>query len=508
MISIFSKLRRINGGQGILNASGDRRLLFLFRDLLLYGGAWTLSKMMALLTIPILTRVFSSAEYGIIDAITVLGSISVAFITMGQDSAVARFYYDTEDPAERREIISQALFIQIALCGMVIVGLLFAADSIIQWMIKRPGYVKAFYVLIVSYPFMILFQFFQNLSKWMFNRSLFIFLSVGSNFSLLVLIFLLVSVFDLGVMGVFYAQLLSFGLLAFLGLFACRKYLVLRWNFSYRWRMLRFGCPYMFVAVAGMMIPALDRMFITRSLTLEMLGYYAVGYKTAFLVSLPITAFQTAWGPFMFATYKEPNAIENFNKVLIYYTAFISLLGYCLVATAEPLIMFLASSRYLEGSVVVLPLVFSLIIESIAWIMGIGIDLSKKTYGNAISYAIGGIVSGITIWMMIERYGFSGVAYGVMFGRIAQAITYVVFAYQVYPLRFAWKNPGIILLLTFVSAVLFQMISLPAPLYHIAFRFGSLIMLTGIVWGWVLSPEERGYIVNQFRSAQVAESGS
>jgi O-antigen/teichoic acid export membrane protein len=500
MDSTLSKPSTTAGYQEIRNASNGQRLLFLFKDSMLYGGAWALSKVLALFTIPILTRLFSTEAYGALDAIATLGALFVSFITMGQDSAIARFYYETEDPGERKEIISQSLLIQGALCGVVSVTLWFAADWVVRNMIVVPEHAGPLRVLVMSYPFVILFQFYQHLAKWTFGRRQFIFLSVGSGMAVLALTLVLVWGLGLGVVGVFYAQLIGMGIFALVGLFMYKDFWVWPTQMNYGWKLLSFGWPYMLVAILAMMIPALDRFFITHFLNMEAMGYYAAGFKMAVLIGLPITAFQTAWGPFMLALYKEPNALETYNKVLLYYTAAISFLGFCLVAMIEPLMMVLTSSRYLQGSVVVLPIAFSLIVESIAWIMGIGIDLSKKTYGSTLSYGVGMIISAGLIWVLIEPYGIWGVAYGVFLGRVAQGLSYIVFAYRVYPLRFAWKKPLVLFLMTLVSALLFQLIPPSEPIYHALFRIFLLIALGVVFWHCAISTEERNWLFVKLKS--------
>lgn len=500
MDSTLSKPPATTGYQEIRSASSGQRLLFLFKDSMLYGGAWAFSRVLALFTIPILTRLFSTEAYGALDAIATLGALFIAFITMGQDSAIARFYYETEDPAERREIISQSLLIQGIFCAAVGIALWLTADWVVQKMIVVPDHADTFRVLVMSYPFVILFQFCQHLSKWTFGRRQFILLSVGSGLVVAILTLILVLGFGLGIVGVFYAQLLGMGLFAVIGLFLYKDYWVWPNRFRYGRKLLSFGWPYMLVAIMGMMIPALDRIFITHFLDMEAMGYYAAGFKMAVLIVLPITAFQTAWGPFMLALYKEANALETYNQVLVYYTAAISFLGFCLVAVAEPLTMVLTSSRYLAGSVVILPIAFSLIVESIAWIMGIGIDLSKKTYGSTLSYGAGMIVSALFIAVLIAPYGIWGVAYGVLLGRIAQALSYILFAYRVYPLRFAWRKPLALFLMTLVSAVLLQRISLPTPVYHALFRFFLFLVLGGVFWRYALSAEGRHWLSVKLKS--------
>lgn len=500
MSTVTTKHQDASDYRAVRKASIGQRLLFLTKDSFLYGGVWALSRVLALFTVPILTRLFSTEAYGAMDAIAVVGSLFVAIMTMGQDSALARFYYETEEIEEKKEIISQSLLMELVICVFVTSLLFLSSEVIVTQVVKAPEYSMEFRLLVASYPFVILFQFFQNLCKWTFARRKFIFLTVGSGMSVLFLTLILVPGVGLGVSGVFLAQLLGMALFGLWGMFICRDLLVLPRHFRYGWEMLHFGWPSMMVAVISAMIPAFDRVLITHFLGLEAMGLYALGFKLAFLMSLPITAFQTAWGPFMLALYKEDNAPETYNKVLVYYTCVISLLGFCFVALAEPVTILIASGRYRDSSVVIFPLVFALMIESIAWIMGIGIDLSKKTYASILSYLIGLASTGLMIWLLIHPLGILGVAIGVLFGRFLMGISYVVFAYHFYPLRFVWKKPFAILLLTILVTASFQFFSDRAPIFQGFFRLTLFAGLSAGIWRGVISERDRSDIISKCRS--------
>ena len=68
------------------------RLAFVAKDSVLYGSAAALSAMINLLLLPFLTRLFEKEEFGALDSMLVLGAAVVAFVTMGQDSSIARYF--------------------------------------------------------------------------------------------------------------------------------------------------------------------------------------------------------------------------------------------------------------------------------------------------------------------------------------------------------------------------------------------------------------------------------
>jgi O-antigen/teichoic acid export membrane protein len=96
------------------------RIEFLLRDSALYGGASAISKLFSLFLFPVLARCFTTKEFGVIDAFTVLGTLISIFFVLGQDSAVARYFYEYEDEETRKQVISQAFFFQIVLLVLIL----------------------------------------------------------------------------------------------------------------------------------------------------------------------------------------------------------------------------------------------------------------------------------------------------------------------------------------------------------------------------------------------------
>ena len=99
-------------------------LKFLFKDTLLYGVLSAASRIFTIFTVPLITRIFSKAEFGSIDGFNVLSQLFIAIIIMGMDSAVARFFFEYEEEVEKKSVVTKAL-IFVILLGISITILLF-----------------------------------------------------------------------------------------------------------------------------------------------------------------------------------------------------------------------------------------------------------------------------------------------------------------------------------------------------------------------------------------------
>ena len=261
-----------------------------------------------------------------------------------------------------------------------------------------------------------LVRFSSNLLKWTFNRNRFVLIAFGSSFTVISLTLLYLVKFDMGMRGFYLGQVTGFAVFALLGLWFCRNYLTVPSGFAHGREMLSYGGPYMVTAVATCLIPALDRVMITNFLGLESTGLYAIGYRYAFMLMLPIQAIMAAWVPFTLAIYKESNAEETYNRGLILMTAGLAALSVVMVSVVEPIIELVASARYLPGHIVALPLMLGLIIQNISHIAGVGISLSKQTRYTMYSYIVGVVATAHFIWLLVQPFGIVGVANGALLG--------------------------------------------------------------------------------------------
>ena len=472
----MSEIEKLRSG------SSGSRLKFIVKDSLIYGGAVAASRMLYVFIIPLLARVLTKDEYGVVDGLTVLSFVFGLIIIFGQDAAVARFFYEADDEETKRDVITNAFFIQLFFSVFITAGLFFYAEEISTQYLGKPGYSEIFKVMALAVPFASAVQFFQNLLKWVFLRKQFIVMAIGFTISFLLLTLLFVLYYGYGVEGVFYAKFISSVAFSLLGFWYCRKYFTVPKKFEYTAQLMSYGWPYMLIGVFGALVPSVDRYFITDQLGLEVMAIYAIGFRVSSLLKLPVAGFQMAWGPFAFAIYKEDNADETYNKVLIYYTILLVLLGLAACLLAEPIILVFASAKYSTSSIVIVPLIFSVIVDSLSWITSIGIGISKKTYHSASGYFISLLATVGAILLLIEPFGIVGVAFAVLIGRAVLTLLLTVLSQKVYPIKFDFLSPFFIVVFGFALSLISHELTHLGMMQQILLRFGFFTLFSAIIW--------------------------
>ena len=477
--------------------SQEGRMAFLFKDSVIYGGAAALSKAFTLITLPLLVRHFKVAEYGVLDFYMVLIVFMTILFVFGQDSAVARYYYEYEDSSDRQQLISQSLVFQmLGICALLPV-LWGAADWITSFLIDAPERTTLFKIVLLHLPFMVLISFSQGLLKWTFERTRFLIMSVGFMAGQGGLLLIALYGYGVGITGVLLASFMNSVMFGVLGLILIKKWLVRPKDFKFLSEMLPFATPIGIICVAGALSPTLERMLTDTLLGAEQLGLYAVATKIALLIGLIVSAFQTAWGPFSLSIYKHADAAQTYNLVLKIF-AIISCVGaLTLTLIADCLIVILATDKYIAASMVVFPLVFGLVVQATSWITEIGTTLSKRSSLMIYSYTLMIVVTSSGIWLLAPIYGLLGVGLAVLTGHIAKALLASWLAQRSYRMPWDYGRAAAVFVTTLIVGLL---ATYSGNTFHAIAE--KLILLSGIFlilgagWCFILAYEDRVVLKN------------
>jgi O-antigen/teichoic acid export membrane protein len=421
------------------------RLGFLAKDSLLYGGAAAISKALSLITFPLLARYFSISEFGLMDIFFVSITFLSIFFVFGQDSAVARFFYEYTDNQDRKSLISQSLIFQICTLCIFLPVLWVFADEAGNILSKDTLSGALFKICLLQLPFSLFINFSQNLLKWTFSRSRFLIISLGSVFVNVIFIVVGIIYFRIGVEGVFIVSLLSRIIFGLLGLYYVRNWLMIPRSFNFLPELLKYAIPFGIICVVGAFVPVLERSFIDRLLGSQDLGLFAAGSRIVMLLTLFIQAFQTAWGPFSLAIHKEQDAVKTYNIILKIFVILICSLCFFLSGIGEHLLLLLASSKYSGASIIVFPLTLGLAVQATGWITEIGISISKKSYLNIYSYIIFLVVTFLSLYILIPIFGLLGVALASMCGYFAKTISSSYLAQRAYPQDWEFRNVSFVI---------------------------------------------------------------
>lgn len=466
------------------------KLRFLLKDSVIYGGLQSFAKLFSLLTFPIVARYFTKADFGLIDSYVVLSLLIMTLNIQGQDSAVARLFYESEENSYRKQVISVSLFYQLALSILLCAVLFLLGHHLSNFYTGEHNHHYLVYYVVANAPFAMLFNFSSNLLKWTFARWQFVAVVLTQIISNVVFLLLFLFHFKLGLLSVILATLLANTLSGVLGTFLCRNWLSPPKQFSLLKPLLKFGLPYGIIGVIALLTPAADRYFIAKYLNLSLLGVYSVSHKIANFINIPVQAFQTAWGPFFLSIHKDDSANYTYSQILVFFSILVCFMALLLNSITYPVTLLASSAKYMDSISLIPVLLIGLLAQSISWVSGIGIDLSKKSYLVLYCYSLGLLSSVCWLYFTIQDWGLLwGASTGFSLGLLLKAILYTYLGQRAYRIPFEFTRPTMAFLYTCV--VLMASAMFQDPLHHMVFASVLTTSFIPLAWVMILKPEER-----------------
>lgn len=474
-------------------------LKVLIKDVAIYGAANAFSKVFSIILIPLYISYLSKMEYGILDGLLIFASFLLPTIIFGQDSSIARYYLDVKDPEERRGMVTESFVFQFII-GVVLTASILAASS---WLAELYFNKKSIEVYIRLAAFSIfanwVLQFCANLLKWTFQRWRYILLTIIGPLVVMLITILLFKLTPYRIEGVLIAQIIGNSLFGLLGLWFIRKELTLIRRFKWLPNLLAFGWPYWLLMLLPTLLPSFDRYLVMNQINHESLAIYALAFRLASLIQLPIFGFQTAWGPFAYASHAKGANPAIYNTVLKGYITLLLLFGLMVKIFENKLVLLFSDVSYLSAAPLIAVILLGFVIESVSWITGIGIDFSKRTWLSAVAYGISTLLGGVIIWFLVLKFDLVGLVVGGLISKGIFTVLKSIIAQKVYPLPF---DLGKILLFITLGATMvlsFNMI-VGEDIWHRLIYSSILVMaMLAIVRSILLNEDERNELVISWR---------
>lgn len=425
----------------------------LFKDSFVYGLANAINKAINLMIFPLLTRYFNPEEYGLMDSLMIFSTLTVTAIIFGQDSAIARFFYEYKDLKSKKNVVTQSLLIQLLTLVIFLAGLWILMPQLEERFIIISNNQNILKLIIYQIPFLLLLNFSANILRWNFEKNKFLFVRLGSITTYLIGVFLGIRILKINLEDVFKIYLFVNCVFGIIGFAFVRKWIDFSGGKLMLKPIMKYAAPYGIICIVGALIPAVDRVYISNILGLEYLGFYAAGLKIVAIISLPIQAFLTAWGPLSLSVMEKNNKTAFYQNALNYYVLIFSILLTLLSIFGEDLLITLAGGQYLNGAIIIFPIALSIILKNLSAILSIGLDIGLRSEYKLVSYFTGLIVT-ITIFeTTTEAFGLLGIASGILLGEIFKLGIETYFSFKTYKIDFDLRKAGLIFFFQILSLI-------------------------------------------------------
>jgi O-antigen/teichoic acid export membrane protein len=396
------------------------------KDSLIYSIGGLTGQFLGIFLVPIYTRIFSPDQYGIIDLIGTTTAFITLFLILGTDSAVARFYIDSDSDRDKKLTASTALYFRLLSVSLAILVLIFFSHELSFLIFKDEAYAEYLIIALLAIPFAMCYSFFIYMLRWTFQTVRYAVISVAFVLVSASLTIYLVVFLGKGILGIYWANLITCAIFSLIGFWITRENYTLTFSFKRLKEMLAFGMPMISTAICLYLMTYSDRYFLIYFTDLKEVGLYSIGNKVASLLGLVTMGFTMAWSPFVYSTYKEEDSKRTYAKVFDYFSVVSAFVVLSLSLFSRELLTIFTTEKYIAAYIVVPFLVTSLAVYTVSdYIFYIGMGIAKKNIHRIWIGGTAAIVNIILNFILIPVYGMVGAA-------IATLISFLLFGYLIF----------------------------------------------------------------------------
>ena len=462
-----------------------------------YGLGGLVSRVLAVLLLPLYTRYLSVSDYGALETLIALSAILLGVLRAGIANGFFRFYFDAADEAERTRIVRTSFWFTMGTATVALAAGLSLAGPISHALFdsgEHTNLVRASFVWLWA---QMNYDQLTSLFRVEQRPVAFSLASLANVAITVALTVVLVAVLDQGPIGVVVGNFAG-TLAVYFVLLAYRRYqLGLEFSRSLFREMNRFGMPFVPSVVAISAIDFSDRFFLVKFWDQHEVGLYSIGVRVASALVFFLWAFRTAWPAFAYSIEDDDEARRTYAFVLTYLLYVVSWLALAVGLLAPWLVELLTTPEFYEAARVVPLLAFASVAFAGYVVVLIAVGRARRTRSNWIVTGAAALVNVALNLALIPPYGMIGAAvstlasYSLMFA----AMTWK--GQRLFHVPYQWRRVATLVGVAVALCALGRGLDVPLP---VAIGLATAYPLALLPLGFYL-PEERTRVARALHAA-------
>lgn len=469
----------------------------------IYGLADVFTNVTNLLLTPLLTAYLTPADYGVFAILNLFAAFAKILFRLRLDDAFFRTYYDQKTDAERRRLAGTIWLFSAGVGTLLFVAVVLLAEPITALLFDAPHPASRFLILSAADVWLSIFGFIpQSLLRIQDKPKVFTTFTILRH-AVTVCFKVGLVMAGFGVAGPLWADIA--GTLVFTVVLMPILLRNVAWAFD--GAMLRsalsFGLPKVPHALLIQVQNLIDRPILDRFVSLGEVGVYSMGYTLGGGVKFGSSAFEPAWGPFVYSQIGKEDAPSTLARIITYaFAAFVTITLLVSVFGRELLqILTFKRPAFWAGAAVVPVVALAYLLHGIFLLTSIGLGICKKTSTYPLIALVCGAINVGANLLLIPRHGMMGAAWATVFSYGAMAALGAYLSHRVYPLPLERSR---LLRLIVAAALCFALSTLVGSASPLTFAalwpvlgwkaaacafFPFVVVATGF-----LRPDERAYL--------------
>ena len=378
-----------------------------------YGAADVLQSGINFLLIPVYTSFLSPADYGNLALLLLFGTLAKIVFRLGLDSGFFRVYYDQDDAPTRKALAGTVLVFAGVVGALLLAATVLAAPLLARALFGQELAPARFVVLVAADVAVGTLAFVPLALLRIEDRPVAFSLYSGLRHLFNIVLKVVLLSRGLGVEGALWSDLVSTAVFVLALLPLLRSRASLDWRTGLLKEALGFGLP---KVPHGLLVQAqnlADRKILDLFVSRAEVGIYSFGYTFGAGVKFALSAFEPAWGPFVYSRVKEPGAPRVLARTASH--AFAGFLGLALaVALLAPEAVTLMTPRRPEfrAATPVVPVVaLAYLLHGVFLLTSIGIGIERRARYYPLVTAAAASVNVGANFLWIPAHGMLGAAW-------------------------------------------------------------------------------------------------
>ena len=420
----------------------------LAKDSAIYGVSTAMGRFVHLLLAPILTRIFSPEDYGVIALIQLAIGFATIFGGMNVSSGVGYHFYRADYEKSKNRVLSGGFWVTITISG-IISGMLFLfANEVSQFIqIRKQGPISGhnldLYLQVgaVGMFFGISQTSLSSMLRFLGKPYHYLTVQLFQVLLTLIAILIFVLVFDKGLVGVFLGGAVG----TFCGFFVAFIMLagrILQFPLkSVLGEILLYAIPQIPAVVLNWGQTQIGRYCINLYLSLREQGIYSVGFAIASTLIVATTAFRLAYDPFALSVMKKPDAPLIYAKTYKLYICIFGIVLSFLSALSQPIVQIIFPDAYADSHCLIPLLATGFFYLGASNILATGIWVSGRTIFTSYAQCLAFILILPVYPLLIPAIGVLGAALAFVAGNLVYNLFIYQFAQKLFPVPYSyWRT--------------------------------------------------------------------
>ena len=434
-------------------AKSRRGIASLASDAAFYGGVRALLKSLAFLLVPLYAHFLAPAEFGRLELVLATVAVVDILITAGMDGVFARFYFDRDEQAWRRQIITLYFVIESVYPALVVFPLVLLSARLSDRIFGAETYAAFFVIAVVDVYLTNIVDLPMNLTRLRRKRRTFAAYSLTRGSIQILFGVLLVAVWQLGVKGILIASLTSVCVAFVYTLPAYARDLTRRVDWRVGREMISFAWPGIIGGLAFYVMGLADRFIVKHYHGIADTGLYGVAFRYAQVVVVAVLAFRMGWTPWHYPWLRSGRHPQMVARGASYFFFGIGFLAVLVSSWILPVFHLLMPERYWDATPAVAPLTLAAVATGAYTVFSVGLSVTKRMRLLPPLALCGGAVAMGLYFLLIPPFSFVGAAWATVAATSFLTLLVLGVSQRIYPVPWDWRRIGPVVVLAFSLAL-------------------------------------------------------